>query len=424
MRRNILLNSDSIRILKSRTGAALMLALFASTLLMVIAVDIMYETSAEYVMTSQAINRVRAYWAARAGVEMSLLRIHIFRQAAPAVAKMLPDTSILDQIWKQPFVWPPVVPKDVSHTDQGQIQKAVKASDLSALKVSYLATIDSEGAKIDINDLGSPSKIMSEAASKQLLQLLKAKTESDEEFGRKYRGENFQELINNIADWIDADDTGRNGGDEKSKYSQVPGGSLLPRNQPLQSLEELHLVEGMNDEFFDIIAPAVTLYGAKGININQATKEVFTSFGPQFTKERVEQILKDRNDPRRGPFKNEKDFMDYLSSIGITGNIFENEDKSKTPLLFEAETNFRVRATGKSGHAQVDIVAIVYDPEKIQSRLEQALVQQAQSQTPPTQQSPAPIPGGAAPTQTPAPAPAETQTTPLKRPKIIYWNEQ
>ena len=45
---------------KSERGAALMLALFATTLLMVIATEIMYETSVEYVVSTQSVNQVRA----------------------------------------------------------------------------------------------------------------------------------------------------------------------------------------------------------------------------------------------------------------------------------------------------------------------------------------------------------------------------
>ena len=88
---------------KSERGAALMLALFTTTLLLVIATQIMYETSVEYVVSTQAVNQVKAYWAARSGIEMSLLRIHIFKQAQALGASALPDPSILNEICRQPF---------------------------------------------------------------------------------------------------------------------------------------------------------------------------------------------------------------------------------------------------------------------------------------------------------------------------------
>lgn len=410
---------------KSERGAALMLALFATTLLMVIATEIMYETSVEYVVSTQSVNQVRAYWAARAGVEISLLRIHIFRQAQALGGSALPDPTILNEIWRQPFMWPPPVPKTLSLADADQIKKAVKASDLTALKTSYFTTIEAEGAKIDINDLGSPSKIMADAARNQLKQLFAQKIESDDAFAQRFRGFNFDEVLNNIADWIDSDETARNGGSERDPYPNQGSTKFLPPNQPLRTLQELHQVAGVTDELYDLMIPAITLYGGKGINVNQASKEVWHAFGIQFKDELVDRIIKDRSDPKRGPFKDEKDLVEYLNSIGIGGNPFESKDEAKTPLVFEPETNFRIRSTGKAGQSQSDIIAIVYDVDKIRERLEKALVDQATKGAPPPGTPPT-DPAASPATQAPATTPAKPAAAPppMTRPKIVYWNEE
>lgn len=411
---------------RPQRGAALLLALFTTTLLMVIATEIMYETSVEYVVSTQSVNKVRSYWAARAGVEISLLRIHIFRQAQALVSgkgaqAQLPDLSILDEIWRQPFAWPPPIPPAVSLADKGQIQKAIKESDLTALKTRYFATIEAEGAKIDINDLGSPSKIMADAARNQLLQTFSSKVENDEEFSKRYRGFDFGAILENIADWVDADTSAKKGGDEKGLYADRGNSDFLPPNQPFKSLAELHQVAGMTDELYDLIAPAVTLYGSKGINVNRADEQVLMAFGPAFNAERVKRILTDRADPKRGLFKNEKDFTDYLSSIGITGDVFAQGSNARVPLVFEPEVNFRIRSTGEAGQTQTNIVAVVYDGEKIRARLEQALLDQAKASATPATQPPA---SGAAPTPTPSPTPKPPSTqTPMRQPKIVYWNE-
>lgn len=414
--------------LKSQRGAALMLALFATTLLMVIATEIMFETSVEYVVSTQSVNQVRAYWAARAGVEMSLLRIHIFKQAQSVGAAALPDPSILDEIWRQPFVWPPPVPEGTTMVDRDSILKAVNASDLTALKTSYFTTIEAEGAKVDINDLGSPSKIMATAARNQLLQIFSQKMENDDEFSERFRGFNFTEVIDNIADWIDADGEGRNGGGERELYSdRGTNTKFMPPNQPLRTLEELHMISGVTDEIYELLIPSITLYGGKGISVNQATKDVLRAFGPAFTDERIDRILADRSDPKRGPFKDEKDFVEYLNSIGISGNPFVAEDESKTPLVFEPESNFRIRSTGKAGQAQSDIVAIVFDADKIRERLEKALLEQATKGTTPAAAAPdGTTPdgtAGAAGAKSKNPNTAAAPTAPLRRPKIVYWGE-
>ncbi len=424
---------------KSERGAALMLALFATTLLMVIATEIMYETSVEYVVSTQSVNQVRAYWAARAGAEMSLLRIHIYRQALAMGASKLPDPKILDEIWRQPFLWPPPVPESMTIADGDEINKAVKSSDLTTLKVSYLATIEAEGAKVDINDLGSPSKTMAEAAKRQLEQIFNQKVASDEEFDKRFRNFDFPEVINNIADWIDADDLARNGGSERQNYSDRSRSTFFPPNQPLRTLQELHQVAGMTDALYDLILPSITLYGGKGISVNQASKDVFKAFGTGFTDERIDRIIADRQDPKRGPFKDEEDFTQYLNSIGITGNPFDLGEGAKTPLVFEPETIFKIRSTGKSGQAQSDIIAIVYDADKVRNRLEKALVTEATKQATGadsgangttgsgtdggTQDTGAD--GKSSTTGDKDSSKAESPAPPqLKRPKIVYWNEQ
>ena len=418
---------------KSERGAALMLALFTTTLLLVIATQIMYETSVEYVVSTQAVNQVKAYWAARSGIEMSLLRIHIFKQAQALGATALPDPSILNEIWRQPFLWPPPIPSGASVVDTDSIKKAVKGSDLTVLKMSYFTTIEAEGAKVDINDLGSPSKIMSDAARNQLMQLFNQKMETDEAFQRRHRGFNFQEVVNNIADWIDPDNEARNGGSERDLYNERGSSTkFLPPNQPFRTVQELHLVSGMTDEIYDLIVPAITLYGGKGINVNLAPKETFRAFGPAFTEERITKILTDRSDPRRGPFKDEKDLLQYLNSIGISGNPFQAADESKTPLVFEPETNFRIHSTGKSGQAQSDIIAVVYDADKVRERLEKALVDQASKGASGAGAAGAGTPPGANPgfdaSGNPIPpkqdAKAAATPAPLRRPKIVYWNEE
>lgn len=417
---------------KSERGAALMLALFTTTLLMVIATQIMYESSVEFVVSTQAVNQVKAYWAARSGVEMSLLRIHIFKQAQALGGSMIPDPTMLDEIWRQPFLWPPPVPASTSTVDTDEIKKAVKASDLTVLKMSYFTTIEAEGAKVDINDLGSPSKIMANAARNQLLQLFLQKMESDEDFQRRHRGFEFEKVVNNIADWVDPDGEGRNGGGERDLYSDRGSNTkFLPPNQPFRTVQELHMVAEVTDEIYDLLVPSITLYGGKGINVNQAPKETLRAFGPAFTEERITRIIADRSDPKRGPFKDEKDFLGYLNGIGISGNPFQI-DEAKTPLVFEPETNFRIRSTGKVGQAQSDITAVVYDVEKIRERLEKALVEQATKGAGTGTGAPGSVAGGGPAVDAagnpippkPEEKPAAAAPPPLRRPKIVYWNEE
>ena len=70
-----------IKPLLNQKGIALLVALVAMTLLMAIAHEISYDVTVEYVVNSQSVQRVKAHWAARSGMELSLLRIKMFQKA-------------------------------------------------------------------------------------------------------------------------------------------------------------------------------------------------------------------------------------------------------------------------------------------------------------------------------------------------------
>ncbi|MDO9270918.1 MAG: type II secretion system protein GspK [Methylobacter sp.] len=81
-------------------------------------------------------------------------------------------------------------------------------------------------------------------------------------------------LVNAILDWRDADDLVHIEGAEKEEYKDA-GLSYQPRNKPFQSIEELQLVLGMNEQVFKWIESLVTVYsGQPKVDVTQAAKEV------------------------------------------------------------------------------------------------------------------------------------------------------
>nr|HMN67690.1 hypothetical protein [Bdellovibrionales bacterium] len=103
--------------LRSQKGVAMLIAMFAFTLLSFIAIEVAYDTSVDQVVSSQQVNRVRAYYAAKAGVEISLLRVMLYKQAIAAFGDTLgANKSLLDPIWAFPFAWPPAIGEDTKMT--------------------------------------------------------------------------------------------------------------------------------------------------------------------------------------------------------------------------------------------------------------------------------------------------------------------
>lgn len=364
------------KVVKSQRGVALLLAMFAMMLLTYIALEVGYETSVDYVVASQQVNRIKAFYAAKAGTEISLLRIMLYKQALTTFGDQLgPNKSMLDPIWQFPFVWPPTMMNDkLTEADKSMMKGVV---DEALMKDQYNATIIAESARIDVNDLGSPIKEIRNGIRNQMIRIFQSELEHNEEFYKKHRDTNFEEIINNIADYVDEDSESLNGGDESAPYRDIEDNEIqMPPNRALRTLDELHQVAGMTDEIYAFLLPRVTIFGAKGVNINYSEKEMLMALDPTMTEEVVLKVLERRNNPKLGgPFTSEKEFFEFLTPFNVNVKAIE---ESKVPLRFDTELNFRIVSTGLAGNVRREITAVTYDFVNISKTFGEMLSKQDQ----------------------------------------------
>lgn len=408
--------------LRSQRGVAILIALFAMTLMIFIALEVGYDTMVDYAVANQKINRVKAYYAAKAGIEISLLRINLYKQAVMAFGDQLQgNTSMLDPIWNFPFAWPPTMTDaKMTETDKDFMKAAVGES---LMQGQYAAIIAPEGGRLDVNDLGSPSKSMRDSMRKQVLAIFENEKKNNEDFRREHSSVRFEELVNNIADYIDEDSESLNGGDESSPYGDVDDKTIkLPPNRPLRTLDELHQVAGMKDEYFELLRPRLTVFGTKGININFAPKEVLMSLHSTMTEEAANKLIARRSDPKiGGPFKSDEDLFGFLNPFGVDVRAIQ---EAKLPLLYDMEFNFRVTSTGLAGTVRREITAITYDYPNLTSRLSELLDKQ-EEQDKGTAGTTGANPGDTGKTGTGAPD--DTKKKKIQavkgRPTVVYWEE-
>ncbi len=402
-----------------------MVALFAMTLMIFLSVEISFDTNVEYIMAAQQVNRLKAYHAAKAGVEVSLLRIKLYQTIMSTLGGSLgANKSMIDPVWNLPFSWPPILPDQASSVDVDKVNSVVADSYMEA---SYVAQITPESGRLNINNLGSSFKELSESTKLQVMRFFESEVESNEAFARLYAGYNFEELVNNIADWIDEDSTSVNGGSESSLYPDLPA-EFYPPNTSLKSMEELHMVSGMNDDFFRVLSDRITIYGVEGININYAPPEVLRSLHPSMTDDAIKAVLERRDDPENGGFfSNAQDFFQVLRPYGVDIKAIED---SKVNLLFGIEFNFRIQSTGLFGKTRHTITVVTYDYENISTSVAK-LIEKEQSEkadTPPGQPQPPAAP------QNPPPADGQEKEGDKKseeqkikltpgRPRIVLWTE-
>jgi len=126
--------------------------------------------------------------------------------------------------------------------------------------------LDYAEAKVRVRLLAETGKVDLNRADQTLLQAL---------MGRAPVAEQLQtQLVNAILDWRDTDDLAHLEGAEQEEYKDA-GLNYRPRNKPFQSVEELQLVLGINEQAFKWLENRVTVYsGQAQVDSTQAAKEV------------------------------------------------------------------------------------------------------------------------------------------------------
>ena len=134
-------------------------------------------------------------------------------------------------------------------------------------------SIEDERGKLNLNDLASSMEAKIRADTilrfKRLFALIQV----------------GPELVDAIADWVDADDLPEKNGAERSYYEAL-NPPYQPANMALQTLDELHLVKGMTREIVQRLARYVTIYPTVSdgwININTADPVVVEVLSPRVT---------------------------------------------------------------------------------------------------------------------------------------------
>ncbi len=351
---------------KNQRGVALLFAIFTVTILSYLASEVAYQTSIEFAVNSKAANQVKAYYAAKSGLDLSLFRIKLYRQIKNQYGTTLPPQiqNYLEMIWKFPFAWPPPMGGEMDGVTADQMEATVKES---LMEASYRVDITDEGSKIDINDLASPVKPIREMTKLMLLGIFENKKQADENWARANQDLKPEVILNNIEDWIDPDRDGRNGGDERSLYSNINDlPEIFPPNRGFRTLDELKLVAGMTPEIFNLMRESLTVYGVKSFNPNTASSELLKALSPFMTPEIISEVMTRRE---QTPFVDKNDFFAFLEQQGA------RLDPSLTASLIvstSATTNFRITSIGEYLGSTRVIEAIVFDVESSAANMSSA----------------------------------------------------
>lgn len=406
-----------LRPLNNNRGVAMMIAVAALMVIMFFAMEVSYDSNVEYLVNAQGMNRLKAYYAAKSGLQISLLRIKIYQQVESQFGAQLGNSAMLEQIWKFPFAWPLPIPDELSAVDKDNFKKIFSESSLDA---AYVTTIEDEGSKIDLNDLISPSKTLRDNTRQQLINIFNQKKLNDEAFAREHGNVNFEELVNRIYDWMSPKSVSLNGGDKRSEYADLnqDADNYYPPNRAFRTMAELHMVPGMTDDFYDLLRPRVTIYGMKGINPNLASQEVLKSLDPEMTDKAVAEIIKRReSQDEGGPFKcdadgGSEDFWNFVQTWGVRPRA----DTSQVQLTCDPVMSFKITSIGEFAGSVREITAIVMDLKKTANKVKAMVAKEKEKDSTPPSQDPAKD-------KNPAATKAK-ENIPKGPPRIVLWNER
>jgi general secretion pathway protein K len=155
-----------------------------------------------------------------------------------------------------------------------------------------------------------------------------------------------EEITDSITDWIDTDDIERIGGAESSYYESLEE-SYEAKNNQLDSLQEIRMIKGIDDEVFKKIKDFLAVHSDGKINVNTASKEVLMSLSEDLTGDIADEIIAFRLE---NPFQQ---VADVKNNISISDHVY-NEISG----FIDIKSNyFSISSTGEVNQSRKTINA-------------------------------------------------------------------
>lgn len=302
---------------RGERGIALIMVLSMMVFLTAFIVEFAYQSRVDYLQAAHYRDKVKAHYLAQSGVRIYTLFMAFAQTAAnnPMIQQYggMLGIDIGDKLWQQlPFIDTAFLRMgmgggleayedteegfnlgaleggrqefDIPEQMQERIDREIERDD-TALTRSFLgfegdfrADINDEDGKLNINALADSTRpdLRTDPFALAMYGLM-ADDRYDEMFEERNEFDRW-ELIANIKDFIDTDEQGSGiiGGYEDSLYddSDLWGRDFEPKNVKFDSLDEVQLVAGVNDEIYMTFGPAWTIYGNNKINITTCSPAV------------------------------------------------------------------------------------------------------------------------------------------------------
>ena len=344
-------------------GFALLLTLVVVLILTSLVADLTYSSRVSAAIAANHRDRLKAYYLAKSGVEISMLRLKLDKIVDGTLGK---KDNLTELQWAMPFSYPLGLSLLAGNFEGEGITQEVTEAFVQKFDAggTFDSVITDESGRINVNAI----KVTSNNPNGSYFLLLNLL--SLPSFKVYFKELKPLEIVDAIVDWLDADQEARGvrSGLEDIYYQGLDR-PYHAKNGPFFSLDELRLVQDMDVNLFEEIKSLVTIYPFSTqvvttnnygkLNINTAPKLVLAALFNQGYVSAPEDVAKQIVEQRdKVPFDSVKTFLDSLqNNYGI--DLEQGIIKDIQSMLTVSSNVFRVESEGTVNKSTVKVQAVV-----------------------------------------------------------------
>ncbi|MEY4632024.1 MAG: hypothetical protein RIQ81_2144 [Pseudomonadota bacterium] len=370
---------------KGDKGIALLMAVMMIAIMILFAAESIVSSQVDLQLAVTQRDRVRAEYAAKSGFNLSTFMLSadlakdLTLSSTPALQSLgLGDMDL--RLWELLNQLPPLGGEDADMVQSfvaafglSNVMDSGTIDQLKAIEGSFAIKIADEQQKIDLNYCSSGAREPCAAVRAMLTALLSCPAEKA--FLSKKRLTPM-ELSARVQDWVDPDsrvESESGFSDESDPYSRRKK-PYKAKNGPLDSIDELKMIEGWDEDVHKVFAPYLTVFpiwkkreDRPKININSAPRELLQCFfqdaGPERFK-RLAQMLKLRETEFKSLAGKDKpmdqvisDLFGYSRSDGGGGN--QADPANKSSWFGRMSQTYRIEINASSGDTRRTLLAVI-----------------------------------------------------------------
>lgn len=342
---------------KNQKGLVMVVVLSTIAFLIIIIQEIAFDTEVELKHGVSRYQKLKSYYSAKSGMELSLLQLMIYKRLSTQVKKLPPIVAsqahlYLHQLWQRPVKFPPDIPEELSDTKKSTIQNTINVSMFK--DQSYKVHVESEGSKLHLYDLSSPISALRNWTRSVLYRLLINIRDKHSLIADTYNTNQVQEIVNTI--------------------DQVFNPSHSLSQNPIMNLDDLAHIKGIPPEWIELMKPYVTIHGESGIHFLFAPDLLLLSLHDNLTKEAIQNMRANLQNQARY-FLDIQSLQSFFNEMGWSFMEDYFVKTSRNPPLAQlvfntnAPQNFTIRSQGFSGNTSQGMQATLFDPHPTFERM-------------------------------------------------------